>query len=214
MIPYPPERKGHLIVGVDPGEHSGFCVVSCFPEEGFARMPRCPVLFQSPSFEELCRYMTGRWRDVSMVLFESQYQGKASAASRTTLSQRTGFLAGLVAAQGVPLDRICFVVPQNWYKGIGCSNLTKDVCLARVEKCLAPEEKLALDFACGPSKPKAAWRMDVLAAIGIAWSYPFLSELQLQKGKKLIAMSEEPKPPKKAWKKSKRGTPFKKKVKK
>ena len=202
------ERKGQLVVGIDPGEHSGFCVVYTQPVEGYARMPRSHVLFSSPSFEHLAAYLAGAWDQV-VVLVEDQYKGKASAASRTTLSQRAGFLAGSCAALGVPLDNIVFVAPQTWYKHLGCPRgTTKDVCLARVERNLSVAELMTLEVSCGPDKLYAAYRLDVLAAIGIAWSYPFLTELELKRGRKLLVMGSEPKKPRKKQANRKRGQPL------
>ncbi len=59
-------------------------------------------------------------------------------------------------------------------------DVTKPVCMERIRRRLSPGSLKAL--AVQPT----THLLDVLAAIGIAWSYPFLTETSLTSGQKMV----------------------------
>jgi hypothetical protein len=183
----PTGRVGQLVLGADPGAHMGFALVDTNPTLAFHCVRRSPVIAMTTQIEVAAGWIRELGADV-IALIEDQYRGVASQASRTTLSQRAGHISGFFAGAGMPEQNIVFVTPQAWYKGIGAQGLTKAVCLNRVERALDPDERTQLELLCGIDGAYPENRLDVLAAVGIAWSFPFLSASTLSRGQKMSAL--------------------------
>lgn len=181
-------RLNQTVLAFDPGASSGWALIKIEPREEKHGIIPLTVLALGTDPKQALRLLPADRIDA--ILIEDQYRGKASEASRTTLSQRAGYLAGLAAGVGYPEERMYFITPQAWYRALGQGQaITKQVCLNRIEDCLTNEERYLLD----QKTPKSdVARLDVLAAIGIGWSYPFLSATTLTRGRKLV-MKKKPK---------------------
>lgn len=191
----PSGRIGQLVLGADPGEHMGFALVDTNPTLAMHCVRRSPVIAMTTQLEVAAGWVRELGSEL-LVLIEDQYRGVASQASRTTLSQRAGHISGFFAGAGLPEKNIVFVTPQAWYRAIGSEGLTKAVCLNRVELSLDADERAQLEVLCGINGAYPENRLDVLAAIGIAWSFPFLTPSTLTRGQKMRVL--KPKTPRPA----------------
>lgn len=191
----PPGRRNQLVLACDPGEHMGFALVQIDPVLRLSCVRASKVLAMSTSLQQAASWL----RDLPLapiVLIEDQYRGKASVASATTLSQRAGHISGFLVGAGVPEENIIFVTPQAWYKAVGMPpRVTKAVCMSRIEASLTPDERAVLETIC---EVYPHHRMDVLAAIGIGWAFPYLSASTLARGQKMRALKPRTPTPSKA----------------
>jgi len=176
------------ILAIDPGEYPGFAIVGGPTKRHAMGIHRCPIEWLGASIPAVKAYLelTGM---PDVILIEDQYRGKASQKSMTTLSQRAGYLAG---ALGLPVDRTYFISPRSWYKAVGApAKCTKAVCMYRLQHSLTPSELVVLEALVAEFPNQ---RFDILAALGIAWSYPRLSPSMLKSSRRLLVFEKRTTP--------------------
>lgn len=177
------------ILGIDPGENCGFAVADgSKTSKSTIRVQRAPILWMGATIEAAKAYLSVNGLP-DVVVIEDQYAGKASARSVTTLSQRAGYLAGVL---GLPPEITWFVMPRTWYKAVGMPNhCTKAVCMNRIQLAMLPAERAVLETIC---EVTPARRFDVTAAVGIAWSWPHVPASSKRGTQKLKVFTAKPLP--------------------
>lgn len=180
------------ILAVDPGEYPGFAIVNGesrkHPTMG---MYRTKIEWMGASIEAAKAYLESAGMP-DVILIEDQYKGRGSNKSITTLSQRAGYLVGVL---GLPVELVSFVSPKAWYHAAGAPrNCTKAVCMYRLQHSLSANEAVMLESLVSQFPNQ---RFDILAAVGIAWSYPRLSSRLLKSSRKLLVFQKKTRPRKK-----------------